>query len=229
MVVDQKNQEEFKLNYKLYTMARDLGPKCKLCKREGVKLMLKGERCLMSKCAMTRKGDSQKTNKTTGGRSRSSDYNTQLREKQKTKRIYHLLENQFKLTFLKASKQKGDVGENLMKLLETRLDNVIFRLSLGSSRNQARQLVSHRHFTVNNKIVNIPSYQVKSNDIIKIKKSSLNNKQFSKIIDKLKKANIPSWLNFDIQEMIAKILHQPNKEDFEQGINTQRIVEFYSR
>ncbi|MFH1233186.1 MAG: 30S ribosomal protein S4 [Patescibacteria group bacterium] len=209
-------------------MARNLEPKCKLCRREGAKLMLKGERCLTPKCAIT------KRNYPPGihgpkGRGRASGYSMQLREKQKAKKIYNLLEKQFKLTFTKAIKQKGDAGENLMKLLEMRLDNVIFRLALASSRNQARQLVSHRHFLVNNKIVNIPSYQTKSSDVIKIKKSSLAGKHFVNIADRIKKAVIPGWLNFDIKEITAKVLHAPAKNDFEQGINTQQIVEFYSR
>jgi len=209
-------------------MAKNLDPKCKLCRREGAKLMLKGERCLTPKCAILKRNyppgvHGQK------GRGRASGYSMQLREKQKAKKIYNLLEKQFKLTFSKAIKQKGDAGENLMKLLETRLDNVIFRLSLANSRSQARQLVNHRHFTVNNKIVNIPSYQTKTGDIIKIKKSSLTGKHFVNITDRIKKAIVPGWLNFDIQEKTAKVLQMPSKNDFELGINTQQIVEFYSR
>ncbi|MBU0647050.1 30S ribosomal protein S4 [Patescibacteria group bacterium] len=209
-------------------MARNLEPKCKSCRREGVKLMLKGERCSSPKCAIS------KRNYPPGihgpkGRGRASGYSMQLREKQKAKKIYNILEKQFKLTFDKAIKQKGDAGENLMKLLETRLDNVIFRLALASSRNQARQLVNHRHFTINGKILNIPSYQTKTGDIIKIKKSSSTEKHFINITEQIKKAVMPSWLNFDIKEMTAKVLHAPAKKDFEQGINTQQIVEFYSR
>ncbi|MDO9399173.1 MAG: 30S ribosomal protein S4 [bacterium] len=209
-------------------MARNLDPKCKLCRREGTKLMLKGERCSTPKCAIV------KRNYPPGihgpkGHGRASGYSMQLREKQKAKRIYNILEKQFKLTFDKAIKQKGDAGENLMKLLEARLDNVIFRLALASSRNQARQLVNHRHFTVNGNILNIPSYQTKTGDIIKIKKSSSTEKHFVNIVEQIKKATMPSWLNFDIKEMTAKVLHSPAKNDFEQGINTQQIVEFYSR
>ncbi len=163
------------------------------------------------------------------GRRRQSDYSLQLREKQKAKKLYNLLEKQFKITFNKASQQKGDAGENLLKALETRLDNVIYRLSFAFSRSQARQLVNHGHFTVNDKKVNIPSYQVKSGDVIKIRLSSQKNKAFNNLSEKLKKAEVPGWLNLNQKELTGKVLHQPSKDDVEMKINKQMIVEFYSR
>ncbi|MEA3463795.1 MAG: 30S ribosomal protein S4 [Patescibacteria group bacterium] len=208
-------------------MAKNLGPKCKQCRREGEKLMLKGERCNSPKCAMVKKNYPPGIHGPKR-RGRQSDYSLQLREKQKTKRFYNLLEKQFKITFNKASKQKGDAGENLLKMLEIRLDNVIYRSGFAVSRNYARQLVSHGHFTVNDKKVNVPSYQVKTGDIIKIKSPSKKNKAFSNIEERLKKITAPGWLNIDTKELICKILHQPAKEDTEK-INTHMIVEFYSR
>lgn len=190
--------------------------------------MLKGERCATGKCAIV------KRNYPPGlhgpkGRARQSGYNTQLREKQKAKRIYNLLEKQFELSFYKAMKQKGDIGENLLKILESRLDNVIYRLELAKSRAQARVLITHGHFTVNDKKINIPSYIVKTGDIIKIKPSSRNGRQFADIAERLKKIEVPGWLNFNVKDLSAKVLHQPGKENLEMKINTQMIVEFYSR
>ncbi|MFA6306425.1 MAG: 30S ribosomal protein S4 [Patescibacteria group bacterium] len=209
-------------------MSKYLGPKCKLCRREGDKLMLKGERCFTAKCAIV------KRNYPPGlhgpkGRARQSGYNMQLREKQKAKRIYNLMEKQFKLSFLRAIKQKGEAGENLMKILETRLDNVIYRLGFAPSRAQARVLANHGHFRVNDKKVNIPSFNVKTGDIIKVRQSSRKNKHFANLSEKLKKIETPSWLNLEIKDLSAKVLHQPAKEDFESKINSQMIVEFYSK
>jgi len=209
-------------------MSKYIGPKCKLCRREGDKLMLKGERCSTAKCAIV------KRNYPPGlhgpkGRARQSGYNMQLREKQKAKRIYNLMEKQFALSFARAIKQKGEAGENLMKILETRLDNVIYRLGFAASRAEARTLTNHGHFTVNDKKVNIPSFNVKTGDIIKIKKASRTSKKFASLSEKLKKVEIPGWLNLDIKDLSAKVLHQPSKENFEAKINSQMIVEFYSK
>ena len=209
-------------------MSKYLGPKCKLCRREGDKLMLKGERCATAKCAVV------KRNYPPGlhgpkGRTRQSGYNMQLREKQKAKRIYNLMEKQFALSFARAIKQKGEAGENLMKILETRLDNVIYRLGFASSRAQARVLTNHGHFRVNDAKVNIPSFNVKTGDIIKIKQSSRKSKAFAGLSEKLKKVEIPGWLNLDTKDLSAKVLHQPAKENFESKINSQMIVEFYSK
>lgn len=190
--------------------------------------MLKGERCYTAKCAIV------KRNYPPGlhgpkGRARQSGYNMQLREKQKAKRIYNLLEKQFALSFSRAIKQKGETGENLMQILETRLDNVIYRLKLAPSRAQARVLVAHGHFRVNDKKVNIPSYSVKTGDIIKVRQSSRRSKHFVNLTEKLKKMEIPGWLNLDIKDLSAKVLNLPTKENFEIQINTQMIVEFYSK
>lgn len=209
-------------------MSKYLGAKCKLCRREGEKLMLKGERCNTAKCAIVKKNYPPGIHGPKG-RARQSGYSMQLREKQKAKRIYNLQEKQFKLSFERAIKQKGDAGENLMKILETRLDNVIYRLGLAESRSQARTLVNHGHFRVNEVKVNIPSFNVKTGDIIKIRKSGQTSKQFTNLADRLKKLEIPGWLNFDLKELNAKVLHQPAKENFELKANTQMIVEFYSR
>jgi len=210
-------------------MSKYLGPKCKLCRREGEKLMLKGERCQTAKCAIVKKNYPPGMHGPKGRASRQSGYNMQLREKQKAKRIYNLLEKQFKLSFERAIKQKGDAGENLLKILETRLDNVIYRLGFAQSRSQARTLVSHGHFKVNDQKVVIPSFNVQTGDIIKIKESSRTGKQFTNLAEKLKKVEAPGWLNLEIKDFSAKVLHQPAKENFEMKINAQTIVEFYSK
>ena len=150
-------------------MGRDLDPKCKQCRRLGEKLMLKGERCFSSRCAMVKRNYPPGFHGVKGSKHRHSDYSLQLAEKQKAKKQYHLLEKQFKLTFEKASKQPDNTGENLLRLLEMRLDNAVYRLGFASSRSQARQLVNHGHIQVNNRKVNIPSCQIKVGDIIKIK------------------------------------------------------------
>jgi len=209
-------------------MSKYLGPKCKLCRREGEKLMLKGERCRTAKCALVKKNYPPGVHGPKG-RPRQSGYNIQLREKQKAKRIYNLSEKQFRINFVRALKKKGNTGENLLRLLETRLDNVIYRLNLADSRAQARNLVSHGHFKVNDKRVNIPSYNVKPGDIIKVRESSRNSKPFAGLAEKLKKAEIPGWLNFEFKDFSAKVLHQPSKENFEAKINAAIIVEFYSK
>ncbi len=159
---------------------------------------------------------------------KQSTYGIQLREKQKAKKMYGLREKQFFLTFLRA-KKKGDAGENLLRLLEMRLDNVIYRCGLAITRAQARQMVNHAQFEVNGQKIDIPSYQVHTDDIIKVRKAKKDKKQFVNLADKLKKHVTPSWLNFDVSEATAKILHEPKKEDLDQSINSQLIVEFYSR
>ncbi len=208
-------------------MGRNIDSKCKQCRRVGDKLFLKGDRCSTPKCAMI------KRNYAPGfhgpkGRKRLSDYGLQLQEKQKAKKYYGLLEKQFRLTYAKASKKQGDAGKNFLKLLEMRLDNVIFRLGWASSRSQARQLVNHGHFTVNSRKANIPSFSVKIGETIKIKKSSLSNRFFKNLGEKLKKAERPSWLNLDT-DLSAKVLHEPKDTDLPQNINVQMIIEYYSK
>ncbi|WKZ24441.1 MAG: 30S ribosomal protein S4 [Patescibacteria group bacterium] len=159
---------------------------------------------------------------------KQSIYGLQLREKQKAKQMYGLREKQFFLTFNKAKKQ-GDAGEYLLRMLETRLDNVVYRFGLAITRAQARQMVGHALFEVNGRKVDIPSYQVKPGDLVAVRKSKKQKKLFNNVEDKLKKNILPGWLNFDPSEMSGKVLHEPKKEDLDQSINSQLIVEFYSR
>ncbi|MFH0840516.1 MAG: 30S ribosomal protein S4 [bacterium] len=200
---------------------------CKLCRRAGKKLMLKGDRCNSPKCAMVSRNypPGIHGNKR---RARKSQYGTQLTEKQKAKQMYGLREKQFKNLFDKAQK-KGDAGTMLLKMLETRLDNVIYKLGLAVSRGQARQMVSHALFLVNGKKVNIPSFQVKTGDIIEIKKNKKQKKIFTDLEKKIKNTELPSWLNFDLSEGKAKVLHEPKDNDVDQSIDRQAIVEFYSK
>ncbi|PKL72399.1 30S ribosomal protein S4 [Candidatus Kuenenbacteria bacterium HGW-Kuenenbacteria-1] len=207
-------------------MARNLNPKCRQCRRSGEKLFLKGDRCISTKCAILKKNYPPGIHGAKQTRAKFSEYGKQLREKQKAKRIYGILEKQFKNYFLKAAKKKKETGEILLKILEMRLDNIIYRVGLAKSRNKARQLVSHGHFLVNNKKVNIPSYEVNINDVIKIKKKSEKLGEESK---KVEKDKIPLWLFFDIKENVYKILSEPKKEDLPQNIDTRLIVESYSK
>ncbi len=209
-------------------MSKNLDPKCKQCRREGIKLYLKGERCYTNKCAMVKRNYAPGLHGIKG-RKRLSDYGLQLREKQKSKRIYNILEKQFKNYYLKANRQKGDVGENLLSLLERRLDNTIFRLGLANSRAQARQIVNHGHILVNKRKVNIPSYLVKKNDIINLSKRSLEKNYFKQTIKSIKKEKIPKWLFLDEREIKAKVVDFPKKDDADQNIDTRLIIEYYSK
>lgn len=209
-------------------MGRNIDNKCKQCRRIGEKLFLKGDRCSTPKCAMVKRNYAPGFHGPKGHK-RLSGYGLQLQEKQKAKKYYGLLEKQFRLTYAKASKQQGDAGKNFLKLLEMRLDNVIYRLGWASSRSQARQLVSHGHFTVNARKTDIPSFSVKLGQVIKIKKSSQGNRFFKGLDEKLKKAERPSWLNFDVKDLSAKVLHEPKETDLPQNINVQMIIEYYSK
>lgn len=209
-------------------MGRNIDAKCKECRRAGQKLFLKGERCLGPKCAII------KRNYPPGfhgpkGKKRLSDYGSQLQEKQNAKRLYGLSEKQFRLTFEKASKKTGDAGKNFLRALEMRLDNTVYRLGWGGSRSQARQLVTHGHFTVNGRKTDIPSFAVKVGQIIKVKKNSQANRYFKNTDEKLKKADRPSWVSFDLKDLSAKILHEPKDTDLPQNLNAQVIVEYYSK
>ncbi|MDD3711521.1 MAG: 30S ribosomal protein S4 [Patescibacteria group bacterium] len=211
-------------------MGKNLDAKCKQCRRVGEKLFLKGERCSSPKCAMV------KRNYPPGphgpkGRKRSSDYGLQLNEKQKARKFYGLNESQFKISFSKVQKKGGDVGNNFLRFLEMRLDNVVYRAGLASSRVQARQLVNHGHFTVNDRKVNIPSYQVKIGQIIKVKKSSKENRQFKNLPEKLKTmlSDQKSWLATDSKDLSVKVLHEPRPQDLPLNIKTHMIIEFYSK
>lgn len=209
-------------------MGRNLEPQCKQCRRAGEKLMLKGDRCNSPKCAMV------KRNYPPGfhgpkGRKRQSDYGLQLTEKQKAKKTYNILEKQFRLTFERANKKTGNVGENLFKLLEMRLDNVVYRLGFASSRTQARQLINHGHFIVSGKKVTISSFSVKSGDQIEIKEKSKKVKHFKELVEKIKTYEAPGWLNLDQKGLTGKVLHEPSIDDIKTNINAQMIVEYYSR
>ncbi len=209
-------------------MGRNIDNKCKQCRRAGEKLFLKGERCFGPKCAMV------KRNYAPGfhgpkGRKRSSDFGTQLTEKQKAKRYYGLAEKQFRLTFEKAAKKQGDAGKNFLRLLESRLDNFVYKAGFATSRAQARQLVNHGHFTVNDRKTDIASFSVKLGQVIKIRKSSRNTPYFRNSSEKLLKAERPSWIDFNNTEMAAKVLHEPKDEDLPQSINVQMIIEYYSK
>lgn len=209
-------------------MAKYTDPKCKLCRRAGEKLLLKGERCSTTKCAIV------KRNYPPGfhgpkGKKRLTDYGMQLNEKQKAKRLYNLLEKQFKLTFEKALKQTGNTGDNFLQLLEMRLDSVIYNLGISDSRPEARQLISHGFFTVNGKMTNIPSFMTKTGDIIAIKKNKENTKPYKRIAEKAAKNEVPGWLNLDAKKIIAKVLHKPDTKTLKPNFNVQMIVEYYSR
>lgn len=211
-------------------MGKNLDSKCKQCRRIGEKLFLKGERCSSTKCAMV------KRNYPPGfhgpkGKKRSSDYGLQLNEKQKAKKLYGLNEKQFRISFDKVQKKGGDVGGNFLRYLEMRLDNVIYRSGFASSRVQARQMVNHGHFSINDRKVNIPSYQVKIGQIIKIKKSSKNNRNFRDLPESLKNfsSDQKSWLAVDPKELSIKVLHEPRQQDMPSNIKAHMIIEFYSK
>ncbi len=210
-------------------MARYIGPVCRLCRREGMKLFLKGERCHTEKCAI------EKRNFAPGqhGKDRKPKlvgYGLQLREKQRARRYYGLLEGQFRNLFEKAFATKGVTGEHLLNSLERRLDNVVYRMGFGTSRNQARQLVRHGHLTINGRKVNIPSYEVKPNDVIEVREGSKNNPTILAARDATAHAPSPNWLEVDRDNLKAKVLSQPKREDLVQiQLNEQLIVELYSK
>ena len=212
-------------------MARYTGPVCRLCRREGMKLYLKGARCFTEKCPV--KESSEKNFVSPPGDKpkrygrRRTNYGVQLREKQKVKRIYGILERQFKNYFYKAVRSKGVTGEMLLSFLERRLDNVVYRLGLASSRNQARQLIVHGHFYVNGKKVNIPSYMLKKGDKIEVKEKS---KKLPPILSALEMENvIPKWLSFDKKKLMATVVDLPKREDVIYPIKEHLIVELYSK
>lgn len=210
-------------------MARYSGPVCRLCRREGTKLFLKGERCHSEKCAIEKRnippGQHGKDR-----RPKIIGYGLQLREKQKTKRIYGLLEVQFRNLFEKAAHHKGITGENLLNMLERRLDNVIYRMGFGASRPQSRQVVRHGHIQVNGRKVNIPSFLVKPNDVIEVRESSKNNQTILAARDATAHQPSPNWLDVDRENLRARVIGQPKREELVQiQINEQQIVELYSK
>ena len=206
-------------------MARDLGPKCRMCRREGLKLFLKGERCLTEKCAVERR--SYPPGEHGRGRIKQSEYLLQLREKQKARRYYGLLEKQFRNTYEKASRGQGAPGENLLRMLETRLDNVVYRLGFAGSRAQARQLVRHGHFRVNGRRVNIPSYGVKQDDVISLKPGSPVEQLVRDATDLT--ASVAPWLQADHEGLTGQVLRYPERDEIDVPVQESLIVELYSK
>ena len=200
--------------------------KCRLCRREGGKLFLKGDKCYSGKCPFEKRPVAPGQHG--AARKKVSEYGQQLREKQKVKRIYGVQEGQFHTYYEKADAMKGITGENMLSLLERRLDNVIYRMGIGVSRAQARQLVNHGHFLVNGRKVNIPSFIVKVGDVITVKESKTGNK-FFEVIKSAKVGNLPKWLEFEPEKLQGKIIALPAREDIDSQISEHMIVELYSK
>ena len=208
-------------------MARYRDAVCRICRREGDKLFLKGDRCYTDKCAIARRGYAPGQHGQ--GRKKMSEYGTQLREKQKAKRYYGLLENQFYHCFELASKMAGKTGENLLKVLESRLDNVVYRAGFAMSRPEARQLVSHAHFTVNGKKVNIPSYRVKAGDVVAIAEKSMSNEKFKAVLEANASRPALNWLSLDKAKGQVTVVNLPERSEIDLQVEEHLIVELYSK
>ena len=207
-------------------MAKYTGADCRICRREGCKLFLKGERCTSKKCAMERKPNVPGVHGAT--RKKATEYSLQLREKQKVKKAYGLLEKQFRTYYDMANSQRtGLVGENMLSLLERRLDNVVYRMGIGASRKESRQIVNHGHITVNGKTVNIPSYLVKVDDVIAVKENKKELPMFKDLKDV--KVVMPKWLEFNTEKLTGKINAMPQRDDIDLNIREHLIVELYSK
>ncbi len=208
-------------------MARYTDAVCRLCRREGMKLFLKGERCYSEKCAVTRRptppGQHGK------GRRKPSEYGVQLREKQKARRYYGVLESQFRKYFEMAEKKQGITGENLLKILESRLDNVVYRLGFAMSRPEARQLVNHGHFTVNGIKVDIPSYLVSEGDVVALRQKSKSSEKLKVVLEANSAKPIPAWLDLDRENSIGKVLNLPTRDQVDLPLQETLIVELYSK
>ena len=208
-------------------MARYTGPVCRLCRREGTKLFLKGERCMTGKCAIDRRstapGQHGAANK------KVKEYGMQMREKQKAKRYYGVLEKQFRNYFKEADRKEGITGENLLKLLECRLDNVVYRMGMAESRKEARQLVLHAPFLLNGKKVNIPSMLIKVGDVITVNATSKNSAKFKELVEGIDSKLCPKWLEVDKENITAKVVALPSREDIDFPFEEQLIVELYSK
>ena len=204
-------------------MARYTDASCRLCRREGEKLFLKGQRCYTGKCAIARRSFAPGQH----GQSRKkvSEYGTQLREKQKTKRFYGVLEKQFRKTYERAEHMRGKTGENLLQLLETRMDNIVYRMGFAQSRSEARQLVTHGHFTVNGRKMNIPSATLRVGDVVEVRETSRKSVKFQEI----EKRNLPAWLTFDPEALKGTVVQIPAREDVDIEVNETLIVELYSK
>ncbi len=211
-------------------MARYLGSVCAQCRREGEKLYLKGERCYTPKCAIEKRRYVPGQHGPTGSpRRKASDYATQLREKQKARRIYGVFERQFRVYFQEASKTSGVTGAMLLQFLERRLDNVVYRLGLATSRKQARQLVLHGHIAVNGKTINVPSCLVKAGDVVSVVETSRTSPYFQTIAKELTKKSVPAWLSLDAQNLAGTVVTLPTRQQIDVPLQEQLIVEYYSR
>ena len=211
-------------------MARYTDSVCKLCRREGEKLFLKGDRCFSPKCAIERRSYPPGLHgRQAKFRRKESDFGLQLREKQKARRIYGVFERQFRRYFREALRRKGLTGINLLIILETRLDNVIYRLGFASSRAQARQLVSHGHFEVNGRKTNIPSFLVSEGDIVAVRQNNKSKTYFKDIVGNIDEGRVPDWLSLDAKNLSAKVLNEPTRDHIEVTLNEHLIVEHYSR
>ncbi|MBQ4289677.1 MAG: 30S ribosomal protein S4 [Clostridia bacterium] len=208
-------------------MARYTGPACKLCRRDGNKLFLKGDRCLTDKCALSRRNKAPGPHGTQN--KKMKEYGMQLREKQKAKRIYGVPEKQFRTYFDKADRLEGQTGENLLSLLECRLDNVVFKMGMAENRHDARQLVLHGHFTLNGKKVTIPSIIVKPGDTIELKDSSRSSVKFKELVEKLDGVTAPKWIDLDKANVKATITAKPARDDVDFPFEEHLIVELYSK
>jgi len=208
-------------------LARYTKSACRLCRRENLKLFLKGERCYTEKCAIDRRNYAPGQHGQ--NRRKFSDYGAQLREKQKVKRLYGLLESQFRNTFKEADRQKGITGEVLLFLLERRLDNAVYRLGFANSRNEARQLVRHSHFSVNQSKVNIPSYLVKPGDVIEVREKSKKVVRIQEALEGVARRGIPQWLELDKDQMKGSVKSMPTREEITIPIQEKLIVELYSK
>ena len=208
-------------------MARYTGPNCKMCRREGCKLYLKGERCTNGKCAFDHR--STAPGQHGAARKKVGEYGKQLREKQKARRYYGVLEGQFKHYYELAEKMEGIVGQNLLILLERRLDNVVYRMGMAASRKEARQLVLHAHFTLNGKKVSIPSILVKPGDVIAVKETSKESAKIKALVEALPTVTAPKWIDVNAKDACAKIVAAPQRDDIDFEIEEQLIVELYSK
>lgn len=208
-------------------MARYVGPKCRICRRQGAKLFLKGERCSMAKCAI----EVRNTPPGMHGQARKkpSDYGLQMKEKQKLKRMYGLLERQFKLYFIKAASKEGITGTLLLQFLERRLDNICFRLGLAPARSAARQLVLHGHVTVNGRKVDVPSYLIKAGDVVSVKNKEKSRKMVTEYLKITEAREIPSWLKLEKESFKGEVINIPERKEMEVPVNEQLIVELYSK
>ncbi|SFU69179.1 30S ribosomal protein S4 [Alicyclobacillus macrosporangiidus] len=208
-------------------MARYTGPVCRLCRREGVKLYLKGERCFSDKCAIDRRPFPPGQHGQ--GRKRTSEYGLQLREKQKARRYYGVLEKQFEAYYDEAARRQGVTGENLLQILESRLDNVVYRLGFAASRAEARQLVRHGHFLVNGRRVDIPSYLTKPGDVIQIREKSQQLERIKVLLESAESRTIPAWLELDLANKQGRVVRLPARDEIDTPVAEQLIVEHYSR